>query len=206
MLKLYFTDLINTFLLPQKILRKDNRFLEIIFYIILTVFSYIFVSFCFISVFYFLGINVPKNNWIEALNIFEQVIRTPIIEEIVFRSLLVFNNLSILLFLNIFLIPVWKFYFSSNTSFIISICSAFMLNLLIIFKVKEKINLVFIYLSSFAFGILHVESFSNLALCDLQIVIPKIFVGFPLALIRIKFGLIYCIITHSLINLIPIVF
>lgn len=204
MIKLFFTDLKNTFLLPHMILRKDISFSEIIFYMFFTVFCYLFVSISFISVFYFLGIDVPKNNWIESLNIFEQVIRTPIIEEIVFRSLLVINNLSILLFFNIFLIPVWKFYFSSNTSFILSICSAFIFNQLNILKVKEKINLALIYLSSFAFGILHVESFSNITLYDLQIVIPKIFVGFLLAMIRIKFGLLFSIISHSFINLIPI--
>jgi len=136
----------------------------------------------------------------------------PIYEEIFFRSLLIFNKKTILLFITNSLILILITYYYSKITYMVIILSftLFFLSILFIYDivsiqtfVKSHIAKLY-FISSILFGIMHIFNFSGnliyLILFGVLLAGPQIFLGFILGYIRIKNGLIYSIIFHVLVN------
>ncbi len=136
----------------------------------------------------------------------------PIYEEIFFRSLLKFNNQNISLFmLNLSGFVAWAVIKEKPellivTSFILltTISLVMALKREIISKwISANIKPLF-YLTSLLFGLFHVINFSGnfwlILLFSAILCSPQIIAGLILGYIRLKYGLVYAILFHMLIN------
>jgi uncharacterized protein len=150
--------------------------------------------------------------------IFAGIILAPIIEEIQFRLLLKPSYKNFMLFFGfsvcIALIALLKGRIFFVTVFIVLAFFSILVSLN-----KRKIRRVqvfilknyyyFFYISCILFGIYHIFNYtpfnSKLILIMPILIFPKMILGGFLGYIRIRFGIIYSIVFHSLINVVPIV-
>ena len=141
------------------------------------------------------------------------VILAPIYEEVIFRSLLVFNKKSLIIFYVVATILIILGIINSKfiiISFLISYLAIITLSISIfdIQKIQSYINnhiAVFYYLSAFIFGLIHLNNFSGnlnyLILFSIIVTGPQIFLGLINGYVRLKYGLIYSIAIHMTVNL-----
>ncbi len=141
------------------------------------------------------------------------VLLAPVYEEILFRSLLRFNKISLSLFLATVVIFLVVFFLKRNNTFIL-LFSAILLVILtfVSFWTMKRISQFltsnfkyFYYGSSVLFGLMHLINFTGdiryIIAFSLILVAPQIAAGIILGFIRMKHGLIYSILFHMIINL-----
>jgi len=176
---------------------------------------FLFSSYLFSLVIYFIFRYLNLNFKSGILEIFKNdllkvVIIAPFLEEFLFRAILKPNKLYLSFFL--FATSLFSFnLFSFNTyvviflSFFISI-SFFFSKIEMNYKKYNNNYKKLVYGSSILFGLVHLTNYDvtlHLLLFYLILTLPKIYLGFSLAFIRVKFGLIYAILFHSLHNALP---
>jgi hypothetical protein len=158
--------------------------------------------------------NVQINYRIKITDILTIVVIGPLIEEFCFRAVLKKNFKNLLYFLIGILGFVLR-YLSVNPIYIIACILLLVAIVVILFNPKSQLYflkpykkkhlLILVYSSSLFFALSHligVNCFSMSFILLVIYIIPKILVGFLLAMLRIKFGLLYSIIFHVFINLI----
>lgn len=136
----------------------------------------------------------------------------PIYEEILFRSLFRFNRVNITLFIVILILFVaYAIVKEAPVSFMVSsIILVAIISIITILPIEtisryivKNIKNIF-YLTSILFGLFHTMNFTgniwliitfSIFLCG-----PQIVAGLILGYIRLKYGLVYAIIFHMLIN------
>jgi uncharacterized protein len=157
-------------------------------------------------------------NYSPLIVFLSMVLLAPIIEELIFRLILKprYINCVIFTLVNGLLAIIFlykKVFFMFIPVSLISLISLYFLlnkkgfkNLQTFFLGHFKL---FFYLSSFLFGFLHVtnyEPFNYKLIIVMPILIsPIVVTGILLGFIRMKFGIIYSILLHSLINLVGFV-
>jgi len=131
----------------------------------------------------------------------------PVYEEFLFRAILKPNKIGVSLFVFAF---SYLFLKIAHLGFNLNIVLSLIIGILIYIS-NIKINTVFynknyrslIYFSSILFGLVHLTNFNltfSILLLSPILMLPRIFTGFSLAFIRVKFGLVYAILFHSLFN------
>lgn len=140
------------------------------------------------------------------------VLLAPTYEEIFFRSLLKFNRLNVILFIvNLVGFILWTIIKEASVYFIFS--SAFLLMIIILItlypietisKYVVKNIKLFFYLTSILFGVFHAINFTGnpWIILSFSFILggPQIVAGLILGYIRLRFGLVYSILFHMLIN------
>ena len=136
----------------------------------------------------------------------------PIYEEILFRLLLRFSVKNYFIFFNtLFLLTVTSFLYQKYI-FFIALLSILILSLIIYFIVKSNNNFFtrikfkyYFYTTTLLFGLIHLFNFSgnNYAIIIFSIVLvsPQIFLGLILGYIRMKYGILYSIFFHMIVNM-----
>lgn len=158
--------------------------------------------------------NVQINFKIKQNDILSIVVIAPLIEEFCFRAVLKKNFKNLLFFLIGILGFVLQF-LSVKPIYITAWILLLVAIVVILFNTKshlfylnpynKKNLLILVYFSTLFFALAHligVNCFSMSFILLVVYIIPKIQVGFLLAILRIKFGLLYSIIFHAFINLI----
>jgi membrane protease YdiL (CAAX protease family) len=146
----------------------------------------------------------------EKLLIFIVII--PVIEEFSIRGLFVLNNKLNIILWSVCLI-VLLFTFISKIWVLIPITLVIVaLSILLLFNVefKKAFNhfisnyfLLFLILTSFVFGLLHLTNYQTLDTHTVLKILPRILGGFYLGYIANKYGIKYSILMHCLNNIIP---
>jgi len=141
----------------------------------------------------------------------------PVLEEIYFRLLLRINKKNLIIFSinNLFVIAFFiynKYYFIAGILVFINILMLFLLRFITLKVVKSFLENNFnyyFYISAVLFGILHIFNFNVLSIQVILLAIiltsKQITGGVFLGYIRLKYGLKYSILFHSLVNLIVVV-
>lgn len=204
-------DLQSIFLNPKKIelvnpIKKRRVFFGYIFYyFLLTIIFSAIVGILF---------NIEKVSIVNNSNNFnflKLVIISPIIEELIFRLILRFNRINII----VFIISLFTYLLYYN--FLISIDVYYITILFIIvffyvmkikfkkldilIEISSKKLLLLVYIFSFSFGFYHLQNI-NLTIC-LSIfiyILSKVFNGFYFSMIRLKFGFTSVVFLHMLNN------
>ncbi len=146
--------------------------------------------------------------------IFLTVLFSPIYEEILFRSLLKFKKINVIIFIatNLFLwlVAFFRSKISSPIFYLILILVFGLLSILLWFgrdKVEQYVSSnfkYFFYGTALIFGLVHASNFTgNIYLILIFSPIlggPQIVLGLILGYIRMKNGLVYSILFHMLIN------
>jgi membrane protease YdiL (CAAX protease family) len=147
------------------------------------------------------------------------VFLAPIIEELLFRLILKpkFQNLLIFLIFS----GILAISFLVRKAFILFIIflllSVFCFIILISKKKFRKVQVYFLahfpllfYTSSVFFGFVHITNYEpfnyKLILIMPILVLPMILIGIILGFIRMKFGITYSVLLHSMINIFPFIF
>lgn len=141
------------------------------------------------------------------------VILAPVYEEIVFRSLLKFNNKSIVLFI-VTVISFISFYcYRLEITYVVFfsfllLCISIILFMFPFNKIRSILSSnfkYFFYASATIFGLLHIANFSGdgwlIMAFSFILCAPQIVLGLVLGYIRMQYGLLYCIIFHMILNL-----
>jgi len=145
--------------------------------------------------------------------IFYTLIFAPIIEEIIFRLHLKFNNKNFLISLSVLIIAIIKAYNVSLILFYIFFIYAVVLIVIwFLSRILKSNNIMFkinIILSILFFGLSHI---SHIKIYNLQFwpvylhyFIPLFIFGYYLSKIRLKLNIFYSVLAHFVFNLIPIV-
>ncbi len=141
------------------------------------------------------------------------VLLAPVYEEILFRSLLRFNKISLSLFLATVVVFLVVFILKRNNTviFIFSALLLVTLTFVSFWPMKRISHFIttnfkyFYYGSSILFGLMHLMNFTGdiryIIAFSLILVAPQIVAGTILGYIRMKHGLIYSILFHMIINL-----
>jgi uncharacterized protein len=167
----------------------------------------------------FTDISEVKLNLSDFIILSGMVIFVPIIEEIIFRLILRPTSTNIIFYL-LFTFFVFIFSIYKHNSFIMIISFCIAAFIVFILSDKEKIAKtqflilrhygVFFYLACVLFGLVHVFNNEHFTVTFLLLapifILPQIICGGFLGFIRIRYGIIYSILFHSLINLIPAIF
>ncbi|MGM9475027.1 hypothetical protein ACS5PU_01305 [Pedobacter sp. GSP4] len=166
-----------------------------------------------------------ENSWKSVL-LFGLVV-APLIEELTFRLALKYTplnlgiSLSLLFYFTLSILTKSPFY-KIDRFFIIksAIVAVFFVLSFLIFKRKkvdmllqqiwEKYYVSIILCFAFLFALLHIRNLEDFSIKNLflipVIVFPQLVLAFLTSYFRIAYGLKYCIILHSLINAVPILF
>lgn len=191
---------------PEKVKKTDR----IIFSKILTYFSFFFfVLFISAVVLSFLFYDNDKSGTFNTVRItnLAYCFTIPLYEEILFRLFLRkrFSNFILIIIIILFLIA-GEFLSFDPTYFIILAYSLFCI-IISVFDKKEidyepKTLLVLTYLSCFLFGLVHLLNLKTvqLDLFTVSYILHKILIGFILCLLRLRFGFIFAILFHVVIN------
>ncbi len=143
--------------------------------------------------------------------IFFIIILIPVIEELLFRSILVCKRRNISLFLTALVYILSSLFFSNFLSRIL------LSSLLGLFFYSQKFSLpklkyiiyvkyhkVLIFLSIFSFAFLHLFNYEFITSKQLYVIplllIPKLYAGVILSFVCIRFGLVYSILFHIIHN------
>jgi len=148
----------------------------------------------------------------QRINLFWGVILAPIYEEILFRSLLKFKKINILLFsITLFVLSIAEFYKSrAEIAVFLGILLVGFLSLLIIFSgnriesyLSSRFN-YFFYATILLFGLLHATNFTGnpYTILAFSFILgsPQLVVGSILGYIRMNHGLFYSILFHVVLN------
>lgn len=145
------------------------------------------------------------------------IILAPISEEILFRSLLKFRKINIILFIPISILYISFYVYKSNINqAIVLSLLLFTFLFLVSYFPKSKIESLiannfkyFFYGTSLGFGLIHLFNYSgNIYLIlafSFIIVGPQIVGGFILGFIRMNYGLFYSILFHMATNFFVII-
>jgi len=195
----------------KRVTKEYSLFFGYLFLFILLYFGlayFIRISFKEIDVFTLNKKNGVSFNW---FFFFKALVLAPLVEEIMFR--LVFKPKRV--YFLVILLPWLCVYFNLYFFIFGLIVSAFLLFFLITkYEKVEKLFLknftVLVYSSSIVFGLIHITNYDieySFIYIFLAFVffLPKIIGGLSLIFIRIKFGFVYAILTHSFFNLLPMV-
>jgi len=197
---------------------KINHLLQLFIFILVL---NIFLSFLTKGVFKFLNFPIYHNHFsflLEAKKnyyylFFKIVLVSPVLEELLFRSILKPQKKFISLFLFSLVIIIFNKVFMSSLLVSSAISAAVVIPIsFYLFKFELDKNLlnwyyknykIIVYSSSILFGFIHVINYrltlSVLVLSPLYI-LPQIIAGFAYAFIRIRFGLFLSIFSHSVYN------
>lgn len=141
------------------------------------------------------------------------VILAPVYEEILFRSLLRFNKISLSLFLATVVIFIVVFILKRNNTFISLLSATLLVTITFVsfWSIKRISQFItsnfkyFYYSSSILFGFMHLMNFTGdiryIIAFSIVLIAPQIIAGIILGFIRMKHGLIYSILFHMIINL-----
>ncbi len=147
-------------------------------------------------------------------SIFFTVLFSPVFEEIIFRSLLKFKKINIILFivtnLLLWFVAFFRSKMSSPVFFMLPILVFGLLSLLLWFgrdKIEQYISSnfkYFFYGTALIFGLVHASNFTG----NIYLILafspilggPQIVLGLILGYIRMKNGLVYSVLFHVLIN------
>lgn len=139
------------------------------------------------------------------------VIIVPVLEEFIFRSILVSNRLSLSAFLFAMLYLMFAYWgidvFLNLTISLLIVSIQYYTNLRIPKMIYNKSFKVIIYSFSILFAIYHIWNFNitpQVLFLSPLLLFPKFFIGISLSFIRVRFGLMFSIISHSLHNLVPV--
>ena len=140
------------------------------------------------------------------------IILAPIIEEIMFRSLLKFTKSNVILFIIIVSALIVYTAIKSETEFLI-ILSILLISILFFLLIasRNKIELFissnfkyFLYASAITFGLAHASNFNGniYAIIAFSLILggPQIIMGLISGFVRMNYGLIYSIMFHMMIN------
>lgn len=151
--------------------------------------------------------------------VFAGLILAPFIEEMIFRLILkpnlknifwlcCFTSIMMVFFLMKFNLVYFVIFLSFSLLSFLLFFNKVLLKKVQIFTIRH-FNYIF-YFNCISFGYYHISNYSiinfKLILFSPLIVLPQVFGGFFLGFIRIRFGIIYSILFHSLINIFPILF
>ena len=141
--------------------------------------------------------------------VFFGIILAPIGEEIIMRLVLVFNRRNLLVFIITCFILTVTFvikqknmfvFFSSLT--VISGVAYFYFDQCKVFFINH-FRIMF-FGSAILFGLFHIFNFNGITISNFYVtpflVLPQLFMGFILGFIRVKYGYIYGVLFHALIN------
>lgn len=139
------------------------------------------------------------------------ILLTPLIEEIFFRLIYIFNkrNLGIIIFSSLCLVGVFIMRLEFHKAYLfLSICFFFTILLLTFQRSRtffEKHFKFFFYSLAIIFAVLHIFNFDGIDLIKyillVILVIPQLFLGLILGYLRITYGFIYAVGFHTVINL-----
>ncbi len=160
-----------------------------------------------------LFLKVEHKSIVQTLNekIVYGIVLAPIVEELLFRILLVFNKKNLLIFLAVDISLVVLFI--AKASYIKFSIFIFLIPFLVFAYYKHKSIKSFliahyeIYFYSLAilFAMLHMFNFNGITLNNWPVatllVIPQIVLGTILGYIRVQYGIIYSILFHALVNI-----
>ncbi len=189
---------------------KGNNFLSFLFLYFFTAIplSGVVLLICLVS-----DIKLNPVNLSLPMKFLIGVVIAPIYEEIIFRSLLKINKNSISLFLVTIISFILFYALRSEFKYVIFLSSLLIIFILIlkIFSIDELRNFVsrnFYYIffsSAIIFGALHAINFSGenwvLILFSVILGAPQIALGTILGYIRMKYGLLFCILFYMTLNL-----
>ncbi len=155
---------------------------------------------------------------ISQLKLWEVIFFVPVMEETLFRLLLKPNYRNILFFSFLLLLPVVTNVVKARYSFALlgAVIALLPLSLLLkkgYLKKAQKVFLkyfsLFFYLSCLLFGLGHVTNFHPLTVSVLLLAplltLPQLFLGTVLGFVRMKYGIVYSILFHFLINFPPLI-
>lgn len=210
MFKTLKKDLKNIFLFPNAIEYVGFSGTLLFYYcFILTLVLILFSIFVASLTSFFVNdskIIIPQN-----ITFFKVAIISPIIEEILFRLVIVKNRfnyvlfstclLSFLLYEN-FIIPTILYQVLTISFLLVLFLKSF--NQKIDISNEKNNSMLFrIYLSCFFFGIFHLSNFNHIHTFNIIIIaylLSKILAGFIFSLLRLKFGIIASITLHVFLN------
>ncbi len=148
------------------------------------------------------------------LKLWELVLLAPVLEETLFRFLLKPTHKNIIYYFIILSFPLvinlikGKYHHALIIVFLALIPLMLLLKRSYLKKVQKyflKHFALFFYLSCLAFGLLHVTNFHPfsymLLLLAPLLVLPQLFLGTVLGFVRMKYGIVYSILFHILMNL-----
>lgn len=149
------------------------------------------------------------------LNIQERIVYgillTPLIEEIFFRLIYVFNkrNLYIIIFSSLCLIIVFIIRLEFHKSYLFLSIYFFFVLLLLSYKTSSAFFKnhfkIFFYTLAIIFAVLHIFNFSGIDsvkhVLIVLLVIPQFILGIILGYLRISYGFLYAVGFHTIINL-----
>lgn len=212
MTKKYVYDLIRVCSSPEKIQNSkypsDRKTLALYFIFTLLFYFLINISIALIDNW----IHLPKVQFgIKDLSIFKVVILAPIVEEVCFRAILKNDKFSISIFIvGILYLFLLKLILIKNEHiiFILLFCYLVFNTLLkalnIQFRQYKRNELRFLVLiSCFFFGMAHILNYEiswQNSFSFFFIFTPYFFSGVILSMLRLKFGLFYSILSHSIWN------
>ncbi|NVO09995.1 MAG: CPBP family intramembrane metalloprotease [Bacteroidales bacterium] len=144
------------------------------------------------------------------------LILTPILEELLFRLLLIFNRRNLIVFgLTCFTLSIYYLLINSNIKLLIFAFSTLLFAIAFFNQgncklfLRNYFRLIF-YATSILFGLLHVFNYTGvsgyLILFVPFLVFPQILMGFFFGYVRVTYGFIYAILFHSFLNLVALIF
>ncbi len=188
---------------------NSKEFISLLMIYFLTILPLGFIIYAFCKFFNITHKEIILTPWMKLL---VGVILAPIYEEFIFRSLLKFKKINILLFIT----TLFGFIFysiSKSRTEVTTFLSIFVLSFLclLIFTSRTQIESYissrfkyFFYASILLFGLLHATNFTgNLyAIIAFSLILgsPQLVLGAILGYIRMNYGLVYSILFHMIVN------
>ncbi len=143
--------------------------------------------------------------------IFYGVLLAPVIEEVFFRLIYVFNKRNLIILLSASVLFGINFMVNENLLKSIIFSAVIILTIVLIIKLNHSRAIFykhfgfFFYFIAGLFAIIHLGNFIGLSfnyvLLGLLMVIPQFIAGIILGYIRVRFGFIYAIVFHTIVNL-----
>ncbi|WP_171047953.1 type II CAAX prenyl endopeptidase Rce1 family protein [Pedobacter xixiisoli] len=211
--------------------RSFNESLKDLFAVFLKAFLFLFLNYLFVSLIDFIIVQSTHFSFQNAINDAQKgasnknsvlffLLFAPIVEELIFRLPLKTSRINIL---TSFVFAYLLFVFISkeeldifNTATLMSSIAYFFIAFLIVYKLPihllqfqtEKSYRIYFYAMALIFGLLHIFNFMDLVPTHLLFfapifVIHQMIVGFFLAYLRLKRGILWSILLHFLFNLPP---
>jgi len=143
--------------------------------------------------------------------IFYGVLLAPVIEEVYFRLIYVFNKRNLIIILSASVLFGINFMVDENLLKSLIFSAVIILTIILIIKINRSRAIFykhfgfFFYFIAGLFAIIHLGNFIGLSfnyvILGLLMVIPQFFAGIILGYIRVRFGFIYAIVFHTIVNL-----
>lgn len=142
------------------------------------------------------------------------IVFAPIVEEFLFRFLLVINRKNLIVFFGFCLTLITFYLLKKNFMFLLFTALFAAVSIVYLYYQKyftffENHYRVFFYLSAIIFGLVHITNFKGITLNNFMftplLVLPQVFGGTILGYVRVKYGFLYNVLFHAIVN-IPILF